>query len=282
MKKSGANDNRSGKHICIALAFAFAFLGNTYEGAAAEKGSWPRATYYTVVARAGDTVGTIAARYRASPAFVVKLNGLGTSESVAAGRVVLIPATSRATRAAVLSEAMDRSAPNYATRPGTLAIVHFAVAGASAVKESPPAIPRVALESRVGEAGKSNVPHFSWPIAGQVISSFGPGAQGTRNEGVNIAANRGAPFRAAADGTVSFAGPLRGYGNLILITHSHDYITAYAHADSIAVARGELVEKGQVIGTAGSTGGVDRPQLHFEIRRGVTPIDPGLLLAANS
>jgi murein DD-endopeptidase MepM/ murein hydrolase activator NlpD len=115
-----------------------------------------------------------------------------------------------------------------------------------------------------------------------VISSFGPGAHGTRNEGINIAAGRGAPFHAAADGTVSYAGPLRGYGNLILISHRHSYVTAYAHADNIAVARGGAVEKGQVIGTARTSGGVDRPQLHFEIRRGVTPIDPNLLLAANS
>jgi murein DD-endopeptidase MepM/ murein hydrolase activator NlpD len=102
-----------------------------------------------------------------------------------------------------------------------------------------------------------------------------------RNEGINIAAELGAPFRAAADGTVSYVGLLRGYGNLILITHAHGYVTAYAHAENVAVARGEEVGKGQVIGTAGASGGVDRPQLHFEIRRGVKPVDPNLLLAAN-
>ena len=86
----------------------------------------------------------------------------------------------------------------------------------------------------------------------------------------------------AARGTVRYAGALRGYGNLILITHPNGYVTAYAHAENITVARGDEVGRGQVIGTAGKTGGVDRPQLHFEIRHGVTPIDPRLLLAANT
>jgi murein DD-endopeptidase MepM/ murein hydrolase activator NlpD len=123
---------------------------------------------------------------------------------------------------------------------------------------------------------------FVWPFAGPVISSFGPDEQGARNDGINIAAERGVPFRAAAQGTVGYAGALRGYGNLILITHPNGYVTAYAHAENIAVARGDEVGRGQVIGTAGNTGGVDRPQLHFEIRRGITPIDPRLLLAASS
>jgi len=281
MKKSGTDDTWCGKCICIALSFALAAFGNTATVAAAEHGHWPRATYYTVIARAGDTVGTIADRYRLAPSVVIKLNDLKTPGRIPAGRVMLIPATTRATREAVLSDAMDRSAPDYATRPDSPVVVRTAVAAARVARSGAPVHPRPVIGSRA-DTGQQKSPGFAWPLAGPVISSFGPGALGTRNEGINIAAERGAPFRAAADGTVSYAGTLRGYGNLILITHGRTYVTAYAHAENVVVAVGEFVEKGRVIGTAGTTGGVDRPQLHFEIRRGVTPVDPRLLLAANS
>ena len=124
--------------------------------------------------------------------------------------------------------------------------------------------------------------HFVWPLSGPIISKFGSAASGERNDGINIAAKAGEPIHAAAGGTVSYAGnELKGYGNLILIRHDNGYITAYAHAQSIAVKRGDRVEKGQVIGLAGQTGDVDSPQLHFEIRRGVEPIDPRPLLMAD-
>ena len=116
---------------------------------------------------------------------------------------------------------------------------------------------------------------------GSIISGFGRHGAGERNDGINIAAELGEPIHAAASGTVTYAGNLKDYGNLILIAHADGYTTAYAHADSISVERGDHVEKGQVIGTAGETGGVDRPQLHFEIRHFVKPVDPGLLLVAS-
>jgi murein DD-endopeptidase MepM/ murein hydrolase activator NlpD len=125
------------------------------------------------------------------------------------------------------------------------------------------------------------VPLFAWPVAGPVIARFGPDGDGERNDGINIAAGLGAPIHAAAAGTVIYAGDeLKDYGLLILIAHAGGYVTAYAHAQKIVVSRGEHVAKGQVIGAAGESGGVDRPQLHFEIRRNVRPVNPGLLLAA--
>ena len=123
---------------------------------------------------------------------------------------------------------------------------------------------------------------FDWPVHGKVISEFGSFASGEKNDGINIAAALGAPIHAAADGVVSYTGnELKGYGNLILIRHSGDYVTAYAHAKSILVARGNRVVRGQVIGYAGTTGGVDVPQVHFEIRHGTAPVDPRPLLVAS-
>jgi murein DD-endopeptidase MepM/ murein hydrolase activator NlpD len=125
-------------------------------------------------------------------------------------------------------------------------------------------------------------PTFAWPLTGQVISDFGAGGSGERNNGINIAAAEGTPIRAAAAGTVSYAGnELRGYGNLVLIKHEDGYVTAYAHAERIVVARGDTVTKGQIIAYAGSTGDVTTPQLHFEIRHGVQPVNPRTLLLAS-
>jgi murein DD-endopeptidase MepM/ murein hydrolase activator NlpD len=124
-----------------------------------------------------------------------------------------------------------------------------------------------------------DAPAFRWPVTGRILSAFGGTAGGERNDGINIAATQGEPVRASAAGTVTYCGnELKGYGNLVLIRHDSGYVTAYAHADSIMVGRGDRVAAGQVIATAGSTGDVNVPQLHFEIRRGVRPVDPVSLL----
>jgi len=123
---------------------------------------------------------------------------------------------------------------------------------------------------------------FAWPVNGKVISGFGITTGGERNDGINIAASRNTPIHASASGTVSYADSLSGYGKLVLLKHSNGYVTAYAHADRLLVARGDFVTKGQVIGYAGQTGDVTSPQLHFEIRNGTTPVDPQRYLAART
>jgi murein DD-endopeptidase MepM/ murein hydrolase activator NlpD len=113
---------------------------------------------------------------------------------------------------------------------------------------------------------------FRWPARGRVIAGFG--ANGG-NEGINIAVPEGTPVKAAEAGTVTYAGSeVKGYGNLVLIRHENGFVSAYAHNGSLNVKRGEQVKRGQVIATSGQTGNVTSPQLHFEIRKGATPVDP--------
>ena len=113
------------------------------------------------------------------------------------------------------------------------------------------------------------------PVRGPVLSGFGAKAKGLRNDGINIAAQRGAPVMAAEHGVVAYAGnELRGFGNLLLIKHANGWITAYAHNDTLLVRRGDRVERGQRIATVGATGNVRSPQLHFELRRGRIAEDP--------
>jgi murein DD-endopeptidase MepM/ murein hydrolase activator NlpD len=116
---------------------------------------------------------------------------------------------------------------------------------------------------------------FLWPVRGHIVESYGAGPDGTHNDGINIAAPRGAAVQAADAGVVAYAGnELRGYGNLILIKHANGWISAYAHCDLVLVKSGQKVTRGQVIARVGSTGNVTEPQLHFELRRGKHAVDP--------
>ncbi|GMO56781.1 MAG: hypothetical protein Ta2D_01920 [Rickettsiales bacterium] len=122
-------------------------------------------------------------------------------------------------------------------------------------------------------SNKSN--KFLWPIKGKVISSFGNKKNGLVNDGMNISATKGASFVSAEEGVIAYVGnELRGYGNIILIKHSNNWISAYAHCDEIAVAKGDKVKKGQVIGKVGETGNVNAPQLYFSLRKGREAVDP--------
>lgn len=116
---------------------------------------------------------------------------------------------------------------------------------------------------------------FAWPVTGSVIAGFNAPLAGKPNQGINISAPAGTPIKAAGQGVVAYAGnELRGYGNLVLIQHGDGLVTAYAHAASLSVKKGDQVSAGQTIGTVGQTGAVDAPQLHFEVRKNSSPVDP--------
>ncbi len=128
----------------------------------------------------------------------------------------------------------------------------------------------------------SSVPQSSWPPVGQrcwrwpangkVILPYSTADGG--NKGIDISAARGTPVYAAGAGKVVYVGnQLRGYGNLIMIKHSEDYITAYAHNDTMLVNNGQSVKAGQKIATMGSTDAAS-VRLHFQIRYRATAIDP--------
>jgi murein DD-endopeptidase MepM/ murein hydrolase activator NlpD len=119
------------------------------------------------------------------------------------------------------------------------------------------------------------LPQFRWPVRGRVIVAFGARTNSGQNDGINLAVPEGTPIKAADDGVVAYAGnELKGYGNLVLVRHANGYVSAYANASELMVKRGDTVKRGQVIAHAGQTGNVTSPQLHFEIRKGSTPVDP--------
>lgn len=156
------------------------------------------------------------------------------------------------------------------------------VASAPATEPKPAAIPKAEPapepkttaslpkqeEAAVSSSDKAD---FRWPARGRVISGYSKGG----NEGINIAVPEGTPVKAAEGGTVAYAGSeLKGYGNLVLIRHPNGYVSAYAHNGELKVKRGDSVKRGQVVANSGQSGNVSSPQLHFELRKGSTPVDP--------
>ena len=119
-------------------------------------------------------------------------------------------------------------------------------------------------------------PEFRWPARGRIIQGFKSGG----NDGINISVPEGTSVRAAENGTVAYAGSeLKGYGNLVLIRHPNGFVSAYANNGELEVKRGEAVKRGQIIAKSGQSGNVSSPQLHFELRKGSTPVDPTSYLA---
>ena len=125
---------------------------------------------------------------------------------------------------------------------------------------------------------------FGWPLRGKILVPFGQLAPNVRNDGINIAAETGADVKAASDGVVVYEGnQVKELGNTIYIKHANGWYTGYSHLATMNVQNNQHVTRGQVIGTAGQTGVIDRPQLHFEIRYTPStdiarPIDPMLVL----
>lgn len=128
-------------------------------------------------------------------------------------------------------------------------------------------------------ASADGAPSFVWPVRGTIISAFGPKGSGRDNDGINIAAPKGSPVKASAAGTIVYVGDeMKGFGNLVLIRHPGNWVTAYAHLDRVMVSKNGTVRAGDMIGTIGATGDVGSPQLHFEARREGKPVDPELVL----
>ncbi|MGD0332639.1 MAG: LysM peptidoglycan-binding domain-containing M23 family metallopeptidase [Xanthobacteraceae bacterium] len=227
----------------------------------------------------GETLHSIARLYGKPVLALAKANNIPPDTMVKIGERIVIP------------DVRAASAPTPPAPVGPRAEAPAAAAAAPAgpnlaTAESPhsarlatPVAPS-GQESAVKTAEPAGaLPSFRWPVRGRVIAGFGPKPNGLQNDGINLAVPEGTPVKAAEDGVVAYAGnELKGYGNLVLVRHSNGFVTAYAHASEILVKRGDTVKRGQVIAKSGQTGNVTAPQLHFEIRKGATPVDPSQYL----
>ncbi|WP_223272214.1 peptidoglycan DD-metalloendopeptidase family protein [Pandoraea pnomenusa] len=134
----------------------------------------------------------------------------------------------------------------------------------------PPAVVPPPATSSAPTAVSSGELQLSWPAKGMVVGRF----DDSKNKGLNIAADAGAPVYAAGAGKVVYSGAgLRGYGNLVIIKHDATFLTAYAHNRKLLVKEGDSVTRGQQIAEMGSSD-ADRVMLHFEVRKDGKPVDP--------
>jgi murein DD-endopeptidase MepM/ murein hydrolase activator NlpD len=223
------------------------------------------------VVAAGETLKSIARTYRKPAAVIARANNLAVNAKVKPGERITIPDIKEA------SQATPTRNEASATPPTTKLAMADSSQTARVVEPAPAMSSQEAVKS-AEPAG--SLPGFRWPVRGRVIVAFGPKPNGVQNDGINLAVPEGTPIKAAEEGVVAYAGSeLKGYGNLVLVRHPNGFVTAYAHASDILVKRGETVKRGQVIAHAGQTGNVTSPQLHFEIRKGATPVDPSQYLS---
>ena len=236
------------------------------------------------IVQPGESLIGIARRYNMTLAQIARANAIQPYTKVNIGDRIKVPARGGEQRVA-MRQPVRQPVPQRIERPraappidnvGTVPIENARMATPE------PAAPAESPVKKAEAVAANTMPTFRWPVTGHVIEAFGPRPNGTTNDGINLAVPAGTPIKAAEDGVVAYAGnELKGYGNLVLIRHSDNFVSAYANASELLVKRGDSVKRGQVIARAGQTGNVSSPQLHFEIRKGSTPVDPRKYLASN-
>lgn len=229
----------------------------------------PGGRYHLV--RPGESGIAIARAYGVRWADIVAANDLVEPYVLRSGRRILIPGGTRPQTLAERAAAFKIDLGDIATGGGEPAIPDNVTPVRPAVSVTR-ALPSTAA---VGAPSPLSGP-FLWPVAsGNVVKRFGIGASGERNDGIKIAVPLGTPIRAAADGVVIYTtDSIAGLGGLVMVRHGNGWTSVYGHAGRIIVTRGQAVKRGQTIALSGDTGFADRPELHFELRQGRTPVDP--------
>jgi len=241
-------------------------------------------TEQTYKVQAGDTPSSIAAKTGVSVKALIARNDLKPPR-LKVGEVLYLPKGSKPAPAAVAA------APKKSVAPAVQVVKTTPIAPPG--KPQAPTKPQAASAAAAADedvggqnrqvASNQELPapepmsgnSFRWPVQGRIISEFGTKPDGGHNDGINVAVPAGTSVKAAENGVVAYAGDeLKGYGNLVLIRHSNNWVSAYAHNEEILVKRGDQVRRGQVIAKAGRTGQVNQPQVHFELRKGSRPVDP--------
>lgn len=211
--------------------------------------------FYTV--KAGDSLMSISRKSGVSYSNLIRINHLQKPYGIYTGQRIYLKSNSSSESLA------DRTPQKVVPVAG----------GNTQTTASSTAVPAsVAIAPTKVVSGKSRSVSgvsWMWPARGTVIRNFS-----STNKGIDIAGSRGQNVNAAASGQVVYSGnALRGYGNLIIINHDNEYLSAYAHNDMLLVKEGQRVKKGQVIAKMGSTD-ASRVMLHFEIRYRGNSVNP--------
>lgn len=221
---------------CLLLS-ACSSTNSTYSSSSGSASRAPARSGFYIVHR-GDTLSSIAGRFGWNWQALAAHNGIRAPYTLLPGQRIYFGSTGGATASTSRSRAPSRPVPS---------LIPMTRGPATSIK-------------------------WSWPADGTVVTRFS--AANGLNKGIDIAGQMGDPVRAAADGTVIYAGSgLRGYGELLIIKHDATFLSAYGHNSVLLVAEGQKVRKGQQIAKMGATES-DRVKLHFEIRVHGKPVDP--------
>jgi murein DD-endopeptidase MepM/ murein hydrolase activator NlpD len=232
----------------------------------------PQTAANSHVVAPGESLIGIARGHGVTLSALARANNIKPYDAVTIGQRLAIPGGGQ-------KVAMHQAPAPKVAQPRTVPVDKVAAVPAQTAHVAKPDV-HDETESVIKADPAGAMPSFRWPVKGRIIAGFGQRPNGTQNDGINLAVPEGTPVKAAEDGTVAYAGnELKGYGNLVLIRHANGFVSAYANASNIAVKRGDTVKRGQVIAHAGQTGNVTSPQLHFEIRKGSTPVDPAKYLS---
>ncbi len=220
------------------------------------------ASTYTV--RPGDTLNRIAVAHGTTWKELALLNNMENPDVIEVGQVLRVSSSAGSTTdndtVPTVPATVPIRTPRVETRP-----LETNSGGSGTIDNSTVAVDGLGVR-------------WSWPAAGPLLSGFGDKS----SKGVSIAGRAGDPVTAAADGKVVYAGSgLRGYGNLVIVKHTNDYLTAYAHNQSLLVKEDQSVRRGQKIAEMGSVD-AERVKLHFELRRQGKPLDPMKYLPARN
>lgn len=245
----------------------------------------------TYVVQRGDTLYSIALAFGQDYRDLARWNGLDDPSKLQVGQTLKVQPPSDAAQAVVAAVPVAPvAAPEV--RPLDTPLPPVGAAATPAAPAPAPATPPAAASAAPAPSAASAAKpvearpatpaapepalNWSWPAVGKVVEAFDE----ARNKGIDIAGKEGDPVLAAGDGQVVYKGnALRGYGNLVIVKHSDDFISAYAHNRQILVEHGQSVKRGQRIAEMGKSD-AEIAKLHFEIRRQGKPVDPLRFLPA--
>lgn len=238
-------------------------------------GKDPKAPAGTYVVKPGDSLAKIAKATGADIDDIKAANNLSAS-SIRIGQALKIPNGAPADTIKTASIPAQKAD----TKPAQPAAAQQTASVQPAPYKAPVAtqtVDDVEKKSDVSSAApeSTGIGKYRWPVRGQVIASYGANVNGNRNDGIDISVPQGTPIKAAENGVVIYAGNgLKELGNTVLVRHDDGTVTVYGNADTLSVTRGQKIQRGQTVAVSGMSGDVKQPQVHFEVRKDASPVNP--------
>lgn len=229
---------------------------------------------YTV--QSGDTLSAIARKTGSSIDAIRRTNNI-SGDAIRIGQNLTIPGQAGDLTSTKTAQAanIDPITTGSVVTQSAKKVVPYTPPSANAPQASQSSIVKIEETNTASAPANTGVGTMRWPATGRIVSSFGSNLGGKPNDGIDISLPRGTPVKAAENGVVIYAGDgLKELGNTILVRHGDGLVTVYGHVDTIKVARGDTVKRGQTIAASGMSGNAKQPQLHFEVRNNTKPVNP--------